>query len=209
MNPTSAASHDTLLDDAPPSHCCLPSCRRYAKEASLCLIHHRLQHIASTAPRRSDEPVSTGQAWPFTSSASPRSSVSTHDTFSNTMMATALAPRSSSSSPQTSRNSRCRFHNCTSYARNGGLCTRHGGGRKCHIVHCTTPSQTGGLCRLHGGGTRCKSDGCAKFARVRGFCSMHYGNSVAVGAAAAATSASIDQGRHRIPLSKSPSTELR
>jgi hypothetical protein len=78
--------------------------------------------------------------------------------------------------PDTRRKSRCRHLNCPSYARNGGRCVRHGGGRKCSVVHCLTPCQTGGMCRVHGGGSRCKSAGCDRFARVRGYCSKHVDN---------------------------------
>ncbi|ETV68987.1 hypothetical protein H257_15142 [Aphanomyces astaci] len=85
-------------------------------------------------------------------------------------------PPQSGSSPTNApkrRNKKCQSHRCESFARSGGFCTRHGGGRKCKVAGCTTASQTGGHCRLHGGGSKCKIDKCDQFARTRGMCLPH------------------------------------
>ncbi|CAK4077270.1 unnamed protein product [Aphanomyces euteiches] len=71
------------------------------------------------------------------------------------------------------RNKKCKSLGCESFARSGGFCTRHGGGRKCKVEGCTTASQTGGFCRVHGGGSKCKIPNCDQFARVRGLCLPH------------------------------------
>ncbi|KAF0698930.1 Aste57867_10494 [Aphanomyces stellatus] len=71
------------------------------------------------------------------------------------------------------RNKKCKSDDCHSFARSGGYCTRHGGGRKCKVDGCVTASQTGGFCRVHGGGSKCKAPHCDQFARVRGLCLPH------------------------------------
>ncbi|KAH9099470.1 hypothetical protein Ae201684P_018485 [Aphanomyces euteiches] len=137
------------------SGCRVPGCTRFAKEATLCLVHFRLQQrrfhdLAFTPVTEYSTELPTVQGTPRRRLGS-------------------LAEGLNGSS----RNARCRFFGCSSYARNGGLCTRHGGGRKCVMENCKTPSQTGGLCRIHGGGSRCRTEGCTKFARIRGLCSVH------------------------------------
>ncbi|OQR95236.1 hypothetical protein ACHHYP_00166 [Achlya hypogyna] len=141
--------------------CRVAACRRYAKEAEHCLLHlrERLRPVAASPfPHRP----------PF-SWAEP----SMHPAERPSPAKHSVVPRTLDDTTP-NRNARCRVASCTSYARNGGCCTRHGGGRKCLMENCSTPSQTGGLCRLHGGGTRCKIEGCTKFARVRGLCSVHF-----------------------------------
>ncbi|EQC40521.1 hypothetical protein SDRG_02411 [Saprolegnia diclina VS20] len=72
------------------------------------------------------------------------------------------------------RNRQCAGDGCLAYARRGGYCTKHGGGRKCTIQGCSTTAQAYGICRLHGGGARCKARGCHQFARSHGVCGQHY-----------------------------------
>ncbi|KAH9099762.1 hypothetical protein Ae201684P_018772 [Aphanomyces euteiches] len=139
-----------------PTYCQTPGCPRFAKESSLCLLHFRQQ-------------LNDHRSALFT----PMNQSTTALTAAQTTIDPPRHTSSMEASNSMSRNARCRFYGCSSYARNGGLCTRHGGGRKCVMANCTTPSQTGGLCRIHGGGSRCKIEGCSKFARVRGLCSSH------------------------------------
>ncbi|ETV90955.1 hypothetical protein H310_14369 [Aphanomyces invadans] len=82
------------------------------------------------------------------------------------------SPANSSSAPKR-RNKKCQVDQCGSFARSGGFCTRHGGGRKCKAEGCTTASQTGGYCRIHGGGSKCKVENCDQFARAQGMCLPH------------------------------------
>ncbi|OQR96688.1 hypothetical protein ACHHYP_13825 [Achlya hypogyna] len=74
---------------------------------------------------------------------------------------------------RTNRHRKCQSSNCTAFARHGGFCTRHGGGRRCKVDGCETAAQTRGFCRLHGGGSRCRAAGCSDFARVGGLCMQH------------------------------------
>ncbi|OQR99172.1 hypothetical protein THRCLA_06592 [Thraustotheca clavata] len=78
-----------------------------------------------------------------------------------------------STKPRTNRHRKCQAVNCTAFARHGGYCTRHGGGRRCKIDGCETAAQTRGFCRLHGGGSRCRAVGCMDFARIGGLCMQH------------------------------------
>ncbi|ETV87212.1 hypothetical protein H257_02181 [Aphanomyces astaci] len=127
--------------------CSVATCSRYAKQSAMCLFHSR--YFTTQAPGANTTIKSSPQC-AMRSTSSPKVKSPAH------------------------RVSRCRFlDGCHSYARNHGLCTRHGGGRKCRIVGCPTSSQTNGLCRIHGGGSRCKLDGCDRFARVKGACSVH------------------------------------
>ncbi|EQC40522.1 hypothetical protein SDRG_02412 [Saprolegnia diclina VS20] len=151
--------------------CCVSACRRYAKEADVCLLHNRER----TTLRLALEPVREihhGATAAISTPHAQRDAFSWAEPSMHPTRAKDTSRQLDEIAPN--RNARCRVASCTSYARNGGCCTRHGGGRKCLMEHCTTPSQTGGLCRLHGGGTRCKLEGCTKFARVRGLCSVHF-----------------------------------
>ncbi|OQS02716.1 hypothetical protein THRCLA_21346 [Thraustotheca clavata] len=186
---------DRSLSESQARLCRIPRCRRYAKEANTCLLHFRestdlfrpLYKLASSALLRiHDAEIATT---PFADRPNYSWSEPCMDPIRDRLMPIAPLTNNAKSnenkhvqrnvnlSPETgpvNRNARCRVATCTSYARNGGCCTRHGGGRKCLMDNCSTPSQTGGLCRLHGGGTRCKIEGCTKFARVRGLCSIHF-----------------------------------
>ncbi|KAF0686092.1 Aste57867_22057 [Aphanomyces stellatus] len=162
--------HQSSSNIATITYCVMPDCPRYAKESALCLEHGRHHRWTST---RSALPT----AW--TPLPPPRQ----------------FTDRRSTTGPQ-NRNARCRHMGCSSYARNGGFCTRHGGGRKCLMVDCVTPSQTGGLCRLHGGGTRCKLAGCARFARVQGLCSTHFKGITSDSTAGQSSRETVDRPRH-------------
>ncbi|ETV87211.1 hypothetical protein H257_02180 [Aphanomyces astaci] len=150
MNPT------PVHDAGRGRYCHVAECSRYAKEFSVCLHHSRLL-----------------QATPFDATHAPLLPINHHH------LETGFSPLSTASRQQhmghtcRSIGLQCRFPQCTSYARNRGFCTRHGGGRKCRIADCWTPSQTGGLCRIHGGGSRCKVTFCSNFSRTRGLCSKH------------------------------------
>ena len=69
----------------------------------------------------------------------------------------------------------CSREGCANKAYKGGLCQRHGEGRKlCSWEGCTNQSQRGGLCRRHGAKLkRCSSEGCTNKAVKGGVCVRH------------------------------------
>lgn len=70
----------------------------------------------------------------------------------------------------------CQYQNgCQKRAQSGGLCKRHGGGKRCGIGGCNKSSQgSDGKCRKHGGGPKCIVHGCTKGIQKRGMCTPHY-----------------------------------
>ena len=64
---------------------------------------------------------------------------------------------------------------CQKRAQSGGLCKKHGGGRRCLNPSCRKSSQGGGYCRTHGGGKRCKVPNCTKGQQRLGLCYAHGG----------------------------------
>jgi len=70
----------------------------------------------------------------------------------------------------------CIVEGCKAAAKTGGVCIRHGGGKRCIVEGCKAAAKTGGLCIRHGGGKRCKVEGCKKGAISGGnLCSRHGG----------------------------------
>ena len=44
----------------------------------------------------------------------------------------------------------CSIEGCATGALSGGLCIRHGGGKRCSMEGCASGAQSGGLCMKHG-----------------------------------------------------------
>ena len=64
----------------------------------------------------------------------------------------------------------CKVMNCTKQSQQGGLCKKHGGGKRCTYAGCDKSSQSGGFCRRHGGGETCSAKGCTTGTQVGGLC---------------------------------------
>eukprot|EP00984_Skeletonema_dohrnii_P031239 scaffold23483_cov118-Skeletonema_dohrnii-CCMP3373.AAC.2 len=65
----------------------------------------------------------------------------------------------------------CSAHSCTTKARIGGLCCRHGGKKLCSKRGCTNMATIGGVCITHGARYRqCSYDGCENIVRRNGLC---------------------------------------
>ena len=65
---------------------------------------------------------------------------------------------------------RCQVDGCDKFAKTGGHCWAHGGGKRCQVEGCDKSARSGGRCIAHGGGKRkrCHVDGCDKFAKTGG-----------------------------------------
>ncbi|OQS02701.1 hypothetical protein THRCLA_21345 [Thraustotheca clavata] len=103
--------------------CIVDECIRYAKVHGTCLVHARLKGATISVP-------------PLLPSL---------QTLQNPTRPICVRLKN--------RNRQCAAIACLAYARRGGYCTRHGGGKKCHIKGCTTKAQAHGICRLHKGQT--------------------------------------------------------
>jgi len=75
------------------------------------------------------------------------------------------------------RNKLCSITGCTSNAKIGGICCKHGAKTKrCSHNGCTNQVVKGGVCRRHGAKTkrcRCSITGCTSNAKVGGVCCKH------------------------------------
>lgn len=72
--------------------------------------------------------------------------------------------------------SKCSVDGCTSQARKGGVCRRHGAkGMECSVDRCTNMSVCGGVCIRHGArvGKDCSVDGCTNTSFIGGVCKHH------------------------------------
>ncbi|KDO30271.1 hypothetical protein SPRG_19821 [Saprolegnia parasitica CBS 223.65] len=144
--------------------CVVEGCDRYAKLHGTCLAHVRSKSTHATAM---SEPRIVLPSF---------ASLMTAPIIRRTVLASPLyaAPKKRPVCVRLkNRNRQCAGEGCLAYARRGGYCTKHGGGRKCTIQGCSTTAQAYGICRLHGGGARCKAHGCHQFARSHGVCGQH------------------------------------
>ena len=70
----------------------------------------------------------------------------------------------------------CREQGCDKWAKAGGLCTAHGGGKPCSMEGCGMLAVSRGLCRKHGGSKPCSVEGCDKQPQGghEGMCKRHF-----------------------------------
>ena len=67
----------------------------------------------------------------------------------------------------------CQKDECISFAMVGGLCSKHGGGRRCKENNCSFGVTHGGFCSTHG--PRCLEEGCLSAGCRNGLCKKHGG----------------------------------
>ena len=73
----------------------------------------------------------------------------------------------------------CSVFDCTSWARQGGVCVRHGAKytkKICSHGRCSSHAERDGVCVRHGAKRRlCSHEGCASWAKKGGVCVRHGG----------------------------------